>query len=998
MISSGDGLRQGERRYVTVLFADMKGFTDLSRRLDPEEMDLLMGRVFGRFEAIIAAYGGSVEKYIGDALVAVFGVPKIHEDDPSRAVYAALDFLDQLNSLRGETHLRGVGFRIGINTGLITTGKRGQQEVVTGHAMAVAARLESEADLNSVFVSEATREQCGDDFLFSRRLLLTLSDAGETVAAYRVLRRIHAPPVSDLPFFGRDDLLQALTRRYLRRGGGETIGATLIGEAGIGKTRIATAFLESLRRFPEFDSPVLYARARRFRRRTFAVIRDLILSGLDMENGAEDAGEAEALSRLPGITPEQGRSFAGLIRGEAEGEESETFLLFYSILEELCAGGSGNYPPILLVDNLHHIDRPSEDFLAFFFQNTRHRPFLLATSRSRKVMELPVVRETEEVEVPPLRRAEARELLKAQLTSMNGSLEDERIEEILNVAQGNPLFIIEYGRYAEIGGAELPTTIQSIFLTIVDSYGEEEKGFLKKMSVFAHSFTPEEGRFLLHRSGGDPDRFEELASFFLSEGVFYQESGAFFFRNDAFKMAVYSSLLNHNKRILHRAIADLMLQENAREYLRLMHHLNRAGAYEELERMILETKGTVVHLEAVRYIDALLHQLTADPSRVETTRIADLLFLKAAIYFNNGRTEEADRELKAILSAAVQERNYAYAARAYHILTAYNMKLCSFENAELCGRKALAYYDRSGRKGSARLDVLRNMAVSEMLRNREEHARELVALIRERVGPEAPVYRAALGEILLLEGSYGEALEALNLPGLGEDEELRRNALFLRIRAHAERCDYSSLLSESAAYLELESGGAVELSQLYAYRAIALASEQELSEASLRQAEFQSFRVSNDLDRLDAIRTVVEAHLILGNLEHAERQSREGITIGLRHSSYYPTFSLLVMAAEISLRGGRKEEALFFIEEASFYVTVRPRLRQRDVAAYWFLRWSLELEGDSALLTAREILAEEARAIVAAGEASGNPLLRAFMGQRSFARIEGATAANRGSL
>ena len=206
METSGQVLRHGERRYVTVLFADMKGFTDLSRRLDPEEMDLLMERVFGRFESIISAYGGSVEKYIGDALVAVFGVPQIHEDDPTRAVYAALDFLDQLKNIKlGDSgEIAPVGFRIGINTGLITTGKRGQQEVVTGHAMAVAARLESEAELNSVFVSEATREKCSDDFVFSKRQLLRLSEEAEPVAAYKVLGRIETPPVSDLPFLGRD--------------------------------------------------------------------------------------------------------------------------------------------------------------------------------------------------------------------------------------------------------------------------------------------------------------------------------------------------------------------------------------------------------------------------------------------------------------------------------------------------------------------------------------------------------------------------------------------------------------------------------------------------------------------------------------------------------------------------------------------------------------------------------------------------------------------------
>lgn len=988
MAASGQVLRHGERRYVTVLFADMKGFTDLSRRLDPEEMDLLMERVFGRFESIIHAYGGSVEKYIGDALVALFGVPQIHEDDPTRAVYAALDFLDQLKNLRLENSgdLAPVGFRIGINTGLITTGKRGQQEVVTGHAMAVAARLESEAELNTVFVSEATRDKCSDDFVFSKRQLLRVSEEGEPVAAYKVLGRIETPPVSDIPFLGREELISDLTRRYLSRSSAEMVGVTLTGPPGIGKTRVATAFIEGLRRFPEFHTPVLYARARRFRRFTFAVIRDLIQSGLGLDRESETELVIRRVSALPGLSEEDGARFAALFfGGQEKPEESSLFLLLYNILEELCSGAQRQYPPILFVDNLHHIDRQSQDFLAYFFQNTEARPFILATSRSREVLELPVFRESVEVPVPPLDREHSRLLMHSQLKESNRTLDEERLEELLEVAGGNPLFVLEYARYAESTGAEVPTTVQNIFLTAVDAYSEEQKSFLKKMSVFVHSFTFEEARFLLERTDGEPEMLEGLTNFFVEEGIFYEEGGAYFFRNDALKMAVYSSVLNQNKRILHRAIADYMRERNAPEYQRLMHHLSRAEAYEELEEVILSTPGAIMQLETIRYVELLLKHLGVRRNEVPSRRIANLLFYKAAIYFNNGKTNEADRELKDILAAAVEERNYEYAARAYHILTAYNLKLCSFQNAELCGRKALAYYDRVGASGEARRDVLRNMAVSEMLRNRSEEAHRLVRSINEVEGRNDGVYREALGETLLLEGKYGEALEALQPARSGEETEFERSSLFIRTRTHAERCDYGGVLEDSERYLASGSSNAVELSQIYAYRAVALGAREEPPErvsAVLRQAEFASFRIANDLDRLDALRTVTEAHLILGNYEQAERHAREGITIGLRHSGYYPTFSLLVMAAELSMRQNRREEARFLIEEASFYVTLRPRLRGRDVGAYWFLRWCIGLEDAGALERARELIALEAEAI------GDQQFVAAFLRQRSFALIE----------
>lgn len=151
-----ENLKAGERRTATILFSDMKGSTSLSERMDPEEMDALMSRVFGIFEVIIKSHGGFVEKYIGDALVAVFGVPELHEDDPSRAIHAALEFLAQIRAENHRLSSRNlsVSFRTGINTGLITTGKRGEFDVVTGHAMNVAQRLEAAASPDAILVAE----------------------------------------------------------------------------------------------------------------------------------------------------------------------------------------------------------------------------------------------------------------------------------------------------------------------------------------------------------------------------------------------------------------------------------------------------------------------------------------------------------------------------------------------------------------------------------------------------------------------------------------------------------------------------------------------------------------------------------------------------------------------------------------------------------------------------------------------------------------------------
>ncbi|HQG39681.1 MAG TPA: adenylate/guanylate cyclase domain-containing protein [Spirochaetales bacterium] len=162
-------IKNGERRNATLLFADMKGFTHLSEYMDPEEMDSLMNKIFGTFEEIIQNYGGYVEKYIGDALVAVFGVKELHDDDPFRAVKAALEFLHRIKNLALDLKKDSVefAFRIGIHYGQVATGKRGKFDVVTGHAMAIAQRLEAAAEPNSILVSDAVYELCKTDFAFT---------------------------------------------------------------------------------------------------------------------------------------------------------------------------------------------------------------------------------------------------------------------------------------------------------------------------------------------------------------------------------------------------------------------------------------------------------------------------------------------------------------------------------------------------------------------------------------------------------------------------------------------------------------------------------------------------------------------------------------------------------------------------------------------------------------------------------------------------------------
>ncbi|MDP3179411.1 MAG: adenylate/guanylate cyclase domain-containing protein, partial [Spirochaetaceae bacterium] len=361
-----DNLKAGERRVATLLFSDMKGFTSLSERMDPEEMDGLMGRVFGLFEEIIKAHGGIVEKYIGDALVAVFGVPELHEDDPSRAVHAAMEFRARLAEDKRcmDPAGRPLAFRTGIHAGLVTTGRRGEFDVVTGHAMSVAQRLESAADPGEILVSDAVMEKCEDDFDFSAQRWIEAKGKTDRISAYEVRGESAGGPRDAGPLIGRREVLDEMLKAYLRDRYDEVTGFYLTGEAGIGKTRLAQALIEKIRQFPDFGTPVLVARAQKYRPAPFAAIVDMVLGYLGLDQGADAEAAGRALAAFPGLPPQSRERFVGLACcREPESPETGAIGALYDIFQAVLERHSGGLFPILVyVDDAPFMDRLSREF------------------------------------------------------------------------------------------------------------------------------------------------------------------------------------------------------------------------------------------------------------------------------------------------------------------------------------------------------------------------------------------------------------------------------------------------------------------------------------------------------------------------------------------------------------------------------------------------------------------------------------------------------------
>src|SRR6266545_5595376 len=168
-----------ERKVVTVLFADVTSSTELGERLDPERLRALLGAYFAAMAAVVESWGGTVEKYIGDAIMAVFGVPSVREDDAERALYAALEMrarLAELNVGFERQHQVSLQVRIGVNTGEVVapTGPAPEQRIVAGDAVNVAARLEQAAEPHTILVGERTSSAARRSFRFGDPQMLQL--------------------------------------------------------------------------------------------------------------------------------------------------------------------------------------------------------------------------------------------------------------------------------------------------------------------------------------------------------------------------------------------------------------------------------------------------------------------------------------------------------------------------------------------------------------------------------------------------------------------------------------------------------------------------------------------------------------------------------------------------------------------------------------------------------------------------------------------------------
>jgi class 3 adenylate cyclase len=438
--------RRETRKVVTILFCDLTGSTSLGERTDPEALRTLMNRYYEAARVVLERHGGTVEKFIGDAVMAVFGIPSASEDDALRAARAAVELRTAVGEL-------GLEARIGVNTGAVVAGEG--DTLVTGDAVNVAARLEQTAGAGEIVLGDATATLIRDA-VETEAVELVLAGKSGDVTAHRLLsldpaaagveRRL------DRPLVGRgrererlrsdfDDAVAARTGRLF----------TLIGPAGVGKSRLVADFLEHI------GGMAVIARGR----------------ALSYGDGITYWPLVEVLLQL-GVDP------AEVIRASA----ADTQLTTRALLERIAE----RRPLVIVLDDLHWAEPPLLDLVEHLADWSREAPiFLVCVARP----ELLDVRpgwgggklNATSVLLEPLGATEADALATELLAGVG--VDDETRRTILDTAEGNPLFLEEMAALARSarGPVEVPPTIQAVLQARLDSLDADERTVIERGAV-----------------------------------------------------------------------------------------------------------------------------------------------------------------------------------------------------------------------------------------------------------------------------------------------------------------------------------------------------------------------------------------------------------------------------------------------------------------------------------------------------------------------------------
>ena len=599
------------RKAVTILFIDAVSSTALGEEMDPESLRAVMTRYFDVMQEAIESHGGGVEKFIGDAVMAVFGVPTVHEDDAVRACRAALEIGRRLKELEPgirSDHGVALEWRMGINTGIVVAGDiTSGQRIVTGDAVNVAARLEAAASPGEVLIGAMTYALVRDAVTAEPVAALNLKGKSVPVAAWRLVtvneagRRRSRP--QEAPLVGRQRPLQMLQDAFQTAVDERACHLfTVLGVAGVGKSRLVEEFVAGLRDRAAVATGRCLAYGSGI---TYWPVAEALRSGIA---NAEPEGDLEAgLRNVLGTEPAADRllSAAGSLLGmNADAHDQDE--LFWAVRKTFEALAHRR-PLVVVLDDIHWGEPTFLDLVEHIADFTRDAPILLIAIARVELLEMRPSwgggkRWSTTVQLEALSETQSEELVEsllgqAQLPAGFGT-------RISHAAEGNPLFVEEllakliddgllertetgWAAVGDLHDLAMPPTIQALLTARLDALNPEDRLVIERAAVEGTTFhrgavaalVPEPMRDLV------PERLANLVRMELvrvEESVLDEEE-AYRFRHVLIRDAAYEGLAKVTRSELHERLAGWLEAEvgdRVAEYGEIIaYHLEQAYHY-----------------------------------------------------------------------------------------------------------------------------------------------------------------------------------------------------------------------------------------------------------------------------------------------------------------------------------------------------------------------------------------------------------------------------------
>jgi class 3 adenylate cyclase/tetratricopeptide (TPR) repeat protein len=728
-----------ERRIVTVLFGDVVGFTALAEHLDPEQVKRLIDRAFQRLVDDVTAFGGRVDKLLGDGILALFGAPVAHEDDAERAVRAGLRMQQGMARFAQQSSLEEpLQMRIGINTGEVLVGTlAGTDYTAMGDVVNTASRLQSEAPPGGVLVGEATFALTSGIIEYGPLTELQPRGREHSISTWLAVDAL-APPGSrqrrsDLHLVGRDaELGLARAALHLALAERRSLVLNVMGESGVGKSRLIDELLGTLDELGHGDVHVLEGVCVPYgESNVWAPIATALTShlGLDSSLTADEVREraiAKATRLMTGDAPSSGVISSGDRPPEVD-RAAEVFvhLLGYeSTLDALDVVArrdvvkltiarvielrSERTPVVLWIDDLHWADQVVIDVLEHLAGAVTRVPFVLVTSmRPGSEVEWPPNNDRTTIvslTVQPLARADSDELASELLGEMlvEAATDQSLLGALYNRSGGNPLFLQQLARVVADQGpsSELPDSLRALIAARLDQLSVLERQVLDNAATLGLSGSVKALEQFAEKMRQQFDR--SLVNQLDAKGFLELDGQRWKFRSDSVRETTYQTLTKTSRAHRHAGVAASIATHSPNSLDDLAHHTATAAEL-VADLGVVEGVPSGIRADAIRY-------LTSAAERARDTGSQRLLVRHAsrALALLDGRPEEADRHTRLALlrcSGLLEMRNFPEAREAIDAVLAQAVEREDIETEGAARRMLGMLFHLQGDQANARLEL-----------------------------------------------------------------------------------------------------------------------------------------------------------------------------------------------------------------------------------------------------------------------------------------------------